>query len=127
MDEKDRLQNIEITNDKISILSAKEAEKLFDETVQMSTGETIYAYQRLTDTYYTGKRDTLFDKYSENYVIDYWLRKTETSVMQDIVIAESNIGNASIYDDRGEIQKDAALSMSPIIAVRPVIVVNIKQ
>ena len=110
--------------DNVSILSAGEAKNLFDDVVQASAGETKYAYQRLTDTYYNGKRNS-FDKYSENYVTDYWLRKTERSVMHDTVIAESNIGNASILDDRGEVYVNSAMYSSPVNAVRPIIVVSL--
>ena len=110
--------------DNVSILSAGEAKKLFDNVVQASAGETRYAYQRLTDTYYNGKRKS-FDKYNENYVTDYWLRKTERSVMHDTVIAESHIGNASILDDRGEVYENSASYFSPVNAVRPIIIVSL--
>lgn len=123
-DEKARLQNIEATNDKVSILSAEEAEKLFVETVQMSTGCTKYAHQRLIDTHYNGK-ENIYNRYNEDYIVDYWLRKTERCDTQDIVIAASHIANASIVEDRGEIQKDGALSMSPVIAVRPIIILSL--
>ena len=96
--------------DNVSILSLEEAEKLFDETVKVATGETRYAYQRLTDTYFNGKRRS-GDKYDINENISYWLRRLESGDLQ-----------AGACDEIGE---SIALGISPVIAVRPIIVVSL--
>lgn len=108
----------EIT-DNVSILSSDEAKKYFDETVQMSTGETKYAYQNLSRTYYDNK--PRYSKYSEKYVIDYWLRSLDRKVAQDEVISSSTVANANVIEDKGEICENGAMYSSPVVAVRPII------
>lgn len=109
--------------DNVSILSKDEAEKYFDGTVQMSTGETKYAYQNLSRTYYNnGPR---LSRYDEEYVIDYWLRSLDRKVAQDMVISSSGVGNATVIEDKGKIFENGAMYMSPVLAIRPIIVVSI--
>ena len=130
--EKGRLKPIDIIysldegewiTDNVSILTKGEAESYFDDIVQMSTGETKYAYQVLTKTYY-GNSHRLVE-YNEKYVTDYWLRSLDRKVMQDVVGSAANIANSTIVDDKGEIREAMAMYMSPVVAVRPIIVVSI--
>lgn len=110
------------SNDNVSILSKDEAKMYFDETVQMSAGETKFAYQNLSKTYHNNKPRS---KYSEERIVDYWLKSLGKKVLQDIIIADSNVANATTTNDKGVINKDGAMYMSPIIAVRPIIIVSI--
>ena len=99
--------------DNVSILSADEAENLFDGTVQISAGETRYAYQRMTDVHYNGDSSKRFGKYNVNNTVKYWLRKLDTMVMHD-------------YVADGSICEECVMYMSPVVAVRPIIVISIK-
>lgn len=130
--EKDRLKPIDIIyslderdwiTDNVSILTKGDAEHYFDEIVQMSTGETKYAYQVLTKTYYENSHR--LEEYNEKYVRSYWLRSLDRKAMQNVVGSAANIGNSTIVEDKGEIIEELTMYLSPIVAVRPIIVISI--
>lgn len=106
--------------DNVSILSTEEAQRLFNNQVQLSTSATVQAYLNRDDKYnLTGAQ-----KHSK-YIASWWLR-SDKKKMIDAVESKSNIGNSSPTEDKGSIYKNAALCTGSTIAVRPIIRFSIK-
>ena len=89
--------------------------------IQLSTSATVAAFLNVDNP----------DMFSyplkvKDYTAAWWLRSTQKKTMLDIVPKGLNYEEALASGKIGEIQKDAALSFSPTVTVRPVIRIAIK-